>query len=140
MQSLCNGAALAALVCSWGSMGRECWAGRQLWKTEVCHIQICTHQQWVKAAPKIRVIKCCSLRMEEMVVCASRGDCKAGKAGMGCLPSCCPWGSDSTAKSHVQVSAGKGKKNSGKKRKWFCFTLFFCCPAVFLVRREGKHA
>lgn len=88
---LCNEAAFAALVCSWGSMGRECWAGRQLWNGEVCHIQmLCACQQWVKATAKIQVRKCCSLCVEELVVSAGRGVCKAGKAGPQNSQALCP--------------------------------------------------
>ena len=77
---------------------------------------------------------------------ASRGDCKAGEAGSlacseqpGCFLCSCPCGSDSTARPCVQVTIGEGKKKSGRKRKWSCFTLFPLLPCCLPGEEKGRR-
>lgn len=70
-----------------GIVGREAAVERRC----VSHPNaVCPPAEWVKATPEVQVSKCCSLCMEELVVSASRGDCKAGEAGTQSSKVVCP--------------------------------------------------
>lgn len=68
-----------------GGQGGSC--GKERCVTSKCCVPT---GKWVKATPQVQVSRCCSLRMEELVVCNSRGHCKAGKAGTQSSHAVCP--------------------------------------------------